>query len=161
MSTSPSTLTIEPLTRDAFAPFGDVIEAAGAAQSYAINSGTTQRFHDLATIDTTREDGRTIVRLDERRYAYVEIEDAHLRAVSLRWEGETPIVRLDDGSEEPLDCASLRVGPDRAIRTSARRGRLRCRLTTAAQQQLVDHLVDQGGAIALRAGGREWPIADA
>lgn len=56
-------LVAEPLTRAAFAPFGDVIEAAAASQSYAINAGTTQRFHDLATIDTTREHGRTIVSL--------------------------------------------------------------------------------------------------
>ena len=28
-----------------------------------------------------RDDGRDIVRLDDRRYAYVEIEDAHLRAL--------------------------------------------------------------------------------
>lgn len=54
-------LAVEPLTREAFAPFGDVIAAESAAQSYAINSGTTQRFHDLAEIDTTRDGGRTIV----------------------------------------------------------------------------------------------------
>ena len=56
-------LAVEPLTRETFATFGDVIEAAAAAQSYAINSGTTQRFHDLADIDTSRDGGRTIVSL--------------------------------------------------------------------------------------------------
>ncbi|HSX58746.1 MAG TPA: ureidoglycolate lyase [Tahibacter sp.] len=61
MSADAQPLAIEALTREAFAEFGEVIEAAGAAQSYAINSGTTQRFHDLATVDTGREDGRTIV----------------------------------------------------------------------------------------------------
>ncbi|TDR38719.1 ureidoglycolate lyase [Tahibacter aquaticus] len=56
-------LAVEPLTRDAFAPFGDVIEAASAARTYAINAGTTTRFHDLATVDTDREGGRPIVSL--------------------------------------------------------------------------------------------------
>jgi ureidoglycolate lyase len=63
MSADASALTIEPLTRAAFAAFGDVIEAGDAAQSYAINAGTTTRFHDLAAIDTTRDGGRTIVSL--------------------------------------------------------------------------------------------------
>lgn len=57
------TLTVEPLTRAAFAPFGDVIEAGSAASHYAINTGTTTRFHDLAAIDTTREGGRPVLSL--------------------------------------------------------------------------------------------------
>ncbi|WP_372435849.1 ureidoglycolate lyase, partial [Pandoraea sputorum] len=39
-------LKIERLTREAFAPFGDVIELEGA-KHFAINGGTTERFHDL------------------------------------------------------------------------------------------------------------------
>ena len=34
-----------PLTREAFAPFGDVIETEGA-HHYPINQGTTERYHD-------------------------------------------------------------------------------------------------------------------
>lgn len=60
MST-PRVLKAVPLTRAAFAPFGDVIEAAGAASAYAINAGTTTRFHDLAAIDAAREGGRPVV----------------------------------------------------------------------------------------------------
>ena len=44
-------LAIEPLTRDAFAPFGDVIEADDDHLSFPINAGTSQRFHDLARLD--------------------------------------------------------------------------------------------------------------
>ena len=40
----------EPLTAQAFAPFGEVIEANGSAHSFLINGGTTQRFHDLAPV---------------------------------------------------------------------------------------------------------------
>lgn len=54
-------LTPEPLTADAFAPFGDVIEAAGATEVLPINYGWTTRFNDLAGIDTRDEGGHTIV----------------------------------------------------------------------------------------------------
>lgn len=55
-------LAVEALTAAAFAPFGDVIEAGSARDAYAINDGTTQRFHDLARIDVG-DDGRAIVSL--------------------------------------------------------------------------------------------------
>ena len=44
------TLTIEPLTTAAFAPFGQVIETSGA-QHYPINNGMTERYHDLARVE--------------------------------------------------------------------------------------------------------------
>ncbi|AOJ09706.1 ureidoglycolate hydrolase [Burkholderia sp. ABCPW 14] len=56
------TLAIEPLTRAAFAPFGDVIETDGAKQ-IPINLGTTMRFHDLAHVDVADEGGRPLVNL--------------------------------------------------------------------------------------------------
>lgn len=40
-------LQIRPLTKEAFAPFGDVIEADPATMKL-INGGTTERFHALA-----------------------------------------------------------------------------------------------------------------
>ncbi|MGF6772073.1 ureidoglycolate lyase [Paraburkholderia sp. GAS199] len=55
-------LAIEPLTKAAFAPFGDVIELDGAKQ-IPINLGTTIRYHDLAKVDVTDESGRTLVNL--------------------------------------------------------------------------------------------------
>jgi ureidoglycolate lyase len=55
-------LAVEPLTRAAFSPFGDVIEMEGAWH-YPINQGFAERFHDLARIDTTPEGGETIVSL--------------------------------------------------------------------------------------------------
>lgn len=40
---------VQPLTAEAFAPFGEVLECAGA--SITINQGNCQRFHDLAGLD--------------------------------------------------------------------------------------------------------------
>ena len=45
-----STILIEPLTAEAFAPFGQVIEMAGA-NHYPINGGMTERYHDLARVE--------------------------------------------------------------------------------------------------------------
>ena len=45
-----STILIEPLTPEAFAPVGQVIQMAGA-QHYPINNGLTERYHDLAKVE--------------------------------------------------------------------------------------------------------------
>lgn len=55
-------LVIEPLTRDGFVPFGDVIELEGARR-FPINGGTTMRYHDLARIDVTDGGGWPLVNL--------------------------------------------------------------------------------------------------
>ncbi|MFQ8431872.1 ureidoglycolate lyase [Amaricoccus sp. W119] len=47
----------EPLTAEAFAPFGDVIEARGAP-SFQINGGMCDRFHDLARMEFTGPEAR-------------------------------------------------------------------------------------------------------
>jgi ureidoglycolate lyase len=55
-------LDIQPLTKTAFAPFGDVIEADPATMRY-INGGTTERFHALATAEAAGEGARVIINL--------------------------------------------------------------------------------------------------
>jgi len=57
------TLKVEPLTAEAFAPYGDVIET-GAGTHYGINGGAVERFHDLARIDIdTSDDGHVAISL--------------------------------------------------------------------------------------------------
>ncbi|MCX4159993.1 MULTISPECIES: ureidoglycolate lyase [Paraburkholderia] len=56
------TLRLERLTREAFAPFGDVIELAGA-RHFPINGGTTERYHDLANVDVCADGGRPLINL--------------------------------------------------------------------------------------------------
>ena len=51
----PNTIQIQPLTAEAFAPFGDVLDTRGAADKI-INQGLCGRFHDRATLDFS--DGR-------------------------------------------------------------------------------------------------------
>ena len=54
------TLKIEPLTKEAFAPFGDVIETAGS-DYFMINNGSTRRYHKLATVETAQPEDNAII----------------------------------------------------------------------------------------------------
>lgn len=53
---------VQPLTREAFAPFGDVMEIEGA-HSFPINHGMCMRYHDLARVETTGENAKTLISL--------------------------------------------------------------------------------------------------
>lgn len=53
-------IAIESLTRETFAPFGDVLDASGKADKI-INQGRCGRYHDRATLDFS--DGRAGVSL--------------------------------------------------------------------------------------------------
>lgn len=55
-------LIAEPLTAEAFAPFGDVLDARTSA-SFPINAGRTQRHHNLATVETLGENAHTLINI--------------------------------------------------------------------------------------------------
>lgn len=55
-------LKAEPLTAEAFAPFGDVLDARTSA-SFPINAGRTQRHHDLAKVETLGENAHTLINI--------------------------------------------------------------------------------------------------
>jgi ureidoglycolate lyase len=54
------TLIPQPLTREAFSHFGDVIETR-SRDHFMINNGSTQRFHRLADVDTGPTGGSGII----------------------------------------------------------------------------------------------------
>ncbi|WP_288131068.1 ureidoglycolate lyase [Microbulbifer sp.] len=53
-------LKAQPLTAEAFAPYGDVIDSRNA-DSFSINGGKAQRYHDLVQIETLGEEARPLV----------------------------------------------------------------------------------------------------
>ena len=58
-------LVAQPLTQADFAPFGDVIETAGA-KHFSINANTIERYHDLAQVDVgSAANGRTLISIAE------------------------------------------------------------------------------------------------
>jgi hypothetical protein len=104
-----------------------------------------------------RDDGRDIVRLDDKRYAYVDVDDAHLRAKSARWEGDRVFVLWDDDQDEELAYATLHQAADHAFYVTAR-GRLRGRIAGPAHHAIAERVVEDGDGFALPAAGRVWPI---
>ena len=56
-------LRAQPLSRSAFAPYGDVIEVSEHNTVIPINYGLTQRHHDLATVDVAANGGKPIISL--------------------------------------------------------------------------------------------------
>lgn len=55
-------LTVEPLSREAFAPYGEVIEFEGR-DCYPINGGMAERYHALAGVETGGADARAVISL--------------------------------------------------------------------------------------------------
>ena len=86
-------LRVEPLRADAFAPFGDVIEARSDALHYTINDGYAERFHDLARLDTGRDGGHPVLSVFRARPRALPF---HLRLVErhrLGSQGFVPLMR--------------------------------------------------------------------
>jgi hypothetical protein len=95
-------------------------------------------------------DGRYVFRLDEKRFANVEVADTPIVARAARWEGEQLLLALSDGSEEVLDPASLTVDESGVLRCRVRGGRLEARLSNSAAVVLAERIDGEG---RLREGG--------
>ena len=54
-------IPLTPLSRDVFAPFGDVIEVSASNKIIPINDGLANRHHDLATVDVDKQNGHAII----------------------------------------------------------------------------------------------------
>lgn len=58
----PAVLSLQALTKEAFAPFGDVI-CTRDNDSFPINNGTTQRYHHLGQVQVLGNDGHAGISL--------------------------------------------------------------------------------------------------
>lgn len=103
-------------------------------------------------------DGKNVVKLDDKRFAYVDIDDAHLRALSARWDGDRCFVLWDDDQEAELDYASLSIAEDNAFYTRVRN--LVGRIAGTAHHAITERVVEHGERFTLAAAGREWPIGE-
>jgi hypothetical protein len=104
-------------------------------------------------------DGRYVLRLDERRYAFLDVDDTPLVAQALRFtgagDGEGVMLSLSDGAAEELDPRTLTVDEAGVLRCWARGGRLEARLTTSAAATLADRIGDTPDGPTLRLGGHD------
>ena len=109
----PPVLRPEPLTRESFAPFGEVIEASDAVSHFTINGGNTERYHDLADIDAG-PDGRVIVSIfrgQPRSLPFVvEMMERHpLGSQAFVPLSGKPYLVVVAPAGDPPDVAALRV----------------------------------------------------
>lgn len=89
-------------------------------------------------------DGRHILRLDDKRYAYLDVDDTPLVARAARIDPDgVAWLSLSDGSEERLDAGTLSAGADGIVRARVRGGRLEARLSTSAMAALSDLLSEK------------------
>lgn len=105
-----------------------------------------------------RDDGRPILRLDENRYAYVDVDDAHLLVRSLQWDGERAWLLLNDGTREELDYGTLHVGRGHALYCRVRGGKLLARITQPAYYVLAERIEERGRDFGLTVGGRFFVV---
>jgi hypothetical protein len=89
-------------------------------------------------------DGRYVLRLDEKRFVYLDVDDAPFLVRSLRWDGERAVAVLSDGSEETLDLATVALKKGVAYATV--KGRFEARLSTAAWTTLGERIVERDGS---------------
>ncbi len=97
------------------------------------------------------EDGRYCLKNDIN-WAYVAIEGAPLFVRSVGIGDGVVTLRLSDGSEEPLDPATLRQDRDGVLYCDARRGRLAARFDREAMQGLEALLDEDAVGVFLRIG---------
>ncbi|MBC8133954.1 MAG: hypothetical protein H7X95_13295 [Deltaproteobacteria bacterium] len=89
-------------------------------------------------------DGRTILRLDANRYAYVDVDDTPLVARAARIAGDHVFLALSDAREEVLDPTSLTLDDTGVMRCRVRSGSdngsgsLEVRLATSAATVVAD-----------------------
>lgn len=104
-------------------------------------------------------DGRYLLRLDERRFVYLDVDDAPHRVRSLRWEGDSAVLLLADGSEERLDPSTLRVAARGGAYCRVKAGRFLASLAPAAWTALGERLEQDAEGTWLRAGKDRFPVA--
>lgn len=102
-------------------------------------------------------DGRDIIRLDDTRYGYVDIDDAHWLALSLEWNKDGhATVHLNSGKSLTLDLNGLYVGHGHAM--YARQGKMKIRLLTPAYYVLAERIQEHNNGFELITGGKSHPI---
>jgi uncharacterized protein len=92
-------------------------------------------------------DGRWVLRLDDKRFVYLDVDDTPFLVRSVRWEGDRAVAVLSDGSEEGLDLSTLKLKDGIAYATV--KGRFEARLSAAAFSTLGEKFVERDGALWL------------
>jgi hypothetical protein len=120
------------------------------------------RWLDRLDQPDQREDVRYILRLDEHRFAYIDVDDTPLVVRALRLEpGGAVALQLSDGAEEPLDPTTLTIDDQGVLRCWVRGGRIEARLATSAAAVLAERITEttSGPALLWPGHARLQPLA--
>jgi hypothetical protein len=104
-------------------------------------------------------DGRWVLRLDERRFVYLDVDDAPFVVRSLRWQDGRALARLSDDRELELDLTTARLRNGTCYVTLPRN--FEARFSTAAWNTLSEHMSERDGAVWLDAQGGPYRLAHA
>lgn len=105
-------LEVLPLTRQAFAAYGDVIETEGN-DFFHINNGLVERYHDLADVEVIQQD-RVLISINKAQPASLPIVVTELERHPLGTQafvpmnGEPFVVVVASGANTP-DLTTLRA----------------------------------------------------
>lgn len=109
-------------------------------------------------IDRHPDDGRFILQ-NGYDWTYFAVDDVPFFVQKLRVTGAGASVVLSDGSEEPLDPATLSIGANDAVYLRVKGGRFEARFMPEAQTELAPLLVEtDAGDPALRLCGATYPV---
>lgn len=109
-------------------------------------------------IELHPDDGRFIL-TNGYDWTYFSVDDVPFFVQGVRITAGRPTALLSDGSEEPLDPTTLRIGARDALYVRVKQGRFEARFMPEAQTALAPLLVeDAAGEPALRVGGEVFGI---
>ena len=104
-------------------------------------------------VDVHPDDGRFVLN-NGYDWTYFEVEDVPFFVLGVREQGGLLELFLSDGSESPLDPASLTLGARGALYTTVKKGKFRARFSQSAQIGLGPWLSSsENGGILLEIGG--------
>ena len=133
---------------------GELIHEGEAIRHGGLRSAIFRWLDRMRESDGYRGgDTRYVLRLDERRFAYVDVDDTPLVVRALRIDGGDVSLQLSDGAQETLEPRTLTVDAQGILRCWVRGGRLEARLATSAAAALAERITDspQGPMLTLPA----------
>jgi len=109
-------------------------------------------------ITTHPDDGRFIL-TNGYDWTYFTVKDAPFLVRHVQTAENGAVLRLFDGTEEPLDPATVAVSDDGVLYVRVKGGRFEARLAPGAQKEMVD-VLDEGsdGMPVVRTAGGEYPV---